>query len=126
TPISASVGVDAEVPLLRARGVTRYYGSRVGCRDVGLDLWPGEVLGVVGESGSGKTTLLGCLSGRLEPSAGTVEFRQRDGRVVDVLRMPEPALRKLARTDWGIVHQNPRDGLRLGWTPGRNVRERPS
>ena len=116
--------MDADVPLLRARGVTRYYGARIGCRDVGLDLWPGEVLGVVGESGSGKTTLLGCLSGRLPTSAGAVEFRQRDGRVVDVLRMPEPALRKLARTDWGIVHQNPRDGLRLGVTAGANVGER--
>ena len=116
--------MDAEVPLLRARGVTRYYGSRVGCRDVGLDLWPGEVLGIVGESGSGKTTLLGCLSGRLEPWAGTVEYAQRDGPVVDVLRMEEPALRKLARTDWGIVHQNPRDGLRLGVTAGANVGER--
>lgn len=116
--------MDAEVPLLRARGVTRYYGSRVGCRDVGLDLWPGEVLGIVGESGSGKTTLLGCLSGRLPPWAGTVEYAQRDGRVVDVLRMEEPALRKLARTDWGIVHQNPRDGLRLGVTAGANVGER--
>jgi len=116
--------VAADAPLLRARGVTRYYGARVGCLDVGFDLWPGEVLGIVGESGSGKTTLLGCLSGRLEPTGGTVEFAQRDGTVVDVLRMPEPALRKLARTDWGIVHQNPRDGLRLGVTAGANVGER--
>jgi putative phosphonate transport system ATP-binding protein len=109
---------------MRARGVTRYYGPRVGCLDVGFDLWPGEVLGIVGESGSGKTTLLGCLSGRLEPTGGTVEFALRDGTVVDVLRMPEPGLRKLARTDWGIVHQNPRDGLRLGVTAGANVGER--
>ena len=87
--------MDADRPLLRARGVTLYYGSRLGCRDVGLDLWPGEVLGIVGESGSGKTTLLGCLSGRLEPSAGTVEFTQRDGTVVDVLTMPEPVARVL-------------------------------
>jgi putative phosphonate transport system ATP-binding protein len=116
--------VSADQPLLRVRGVSRYYGPRVGCLDVGFDLWPGEVLGIVGESGSGKTTLLGCLSGRLEPTGGTVEFTLRDGTVVDVLRMPEPALRKLARTDWGIVHQNPRDGLRLGVTAGANVGER--
>jgi putative phosphonate transport system ATP-binding protein len=116
--------VAADGPLLRARGVTRYYGARVGCLDVGFDLWPGEVLGIVGESGSGKTTLLGCLSGRLEPTGGTVEFAQRDGTIVDLLRMAEPALRKLARTDWGIVHQNPRDGLRLGVTAGANVGER--
>jgi putative phosphonate transport system ATP-binding protein len=116
--------VAVETPLLRARGVTKCYGARVGCRDVGFDLWPGEVLGIVGESGSGKTTLLGCLSGRLAPTAGTVEFTQRDGTVVDVLRMPEPALRKLARADWGVVFQNPRDGLRLSVTAGANVGER--
>jgi putative phosphonate transport system ATP-binding protein len=116
--------VSADQPLLRVRGVSRYYGPRVGCLDVGFDLWPGEVLGIVGESGSGKTTLLGCLSGRLEPTGGTVEFTLRDGTGVDVVRMPEPALRKLARTDWGIVHQNPRDGLRLGVTAGANVGER--
>ena len=116
--------MSADQPLLRVRGVSRYYGPRVGCLDVGFDLWPGEVLGIVGESGSGKTTLLGCLSGRLAPTSGSVEFTLRDGTVVDVLRMPEPALRKLARTDWGIVHQNPRDGLRLGVTAGANVGER--
>jgi putative phosphonate transport system ATP-binding protein len=116
--------VAADVPLLRARGVSKLYGTRVGCRDVGLDLWPGEVLGIVGESGSGKTTLLGCLSGRLVPTSGRVEFMLRDGTVVDVLQLPEPALRKLARANWGVVHQNPRDGLRAGVTAGANVGER--
>jgi putative phosphonate transport system ATP-binding protein len=116
--------VAADVPLLRARGVSKLYGTRVACRDVGLYLWPGEVLGIVGESGSGKTTLLGCLSGRLVPTSGCVEFMLRDGTVVDVLQLPEPALRKLARADWGVVHQNPRDGLRAGVTAGANVGER--
>ena len=70
---------DVERPLLRVRGLTRWYGPQVGCLDVGFDLWPGEVLGVVGESGSGKTTVLGCLSGRVVPTAGTVEFTTREG-----------------------------------------------
>jgi putative phosphonate transport system ATP-binding protein len=30
----------------------------------------------------------------------------------------------LMRTDWGFVHQNPRDGLRLGVSAGANVGER--
>ena len=116
--------MDADTPLVRVRGLTRYYGPRVGCLDVGFDLWPGDVLGIVGESGSGKTTLLGCLSGQLAPTRGSVEFTEREGTVVDLLGLPEPALRKLARTDWGIVHQNPRDGLRMGVTAGANVGER--
>jgi putative phosphonate transport system ATP-binding protein len=113
-----------DTPLLIVRGLSKRYGTQVGCLDVGFDLWPGEVLGVVGESGSGKTTVLGCLAGLVEPSSGTAEFLMRDGRALDVLRMPEPARRRLLRTDWGIVHQNPRDGLRMGVSAGANVGER--
>ena len=112
------------IPLLSVRGLTQYYGDHVGCLDVGFDLWPGEVLGVVGESGSGKTTLLDCLSGRLAPRAGSVRFATREGGVVDVLRLAEAERRRLIRTDWGIVHQNPRDGLRMRVTAGANVSER--
>ena len=110
--------------LLTVRGLTKRYGDRVGCLDVGFDLWPGEVLGVVGESGSGKTTVLHCLSGRLEPTAGSTAFLQRDGSVVDILRLPEAARRRLARTDWALVQQNPRDGLRMAVSAGANVGER--
>ena len=71
-------------PVLSARQLTRRYGSRIGCKDVSLDLWPGEVLGIVGESGSGKSTLLNMLSGRPEPSAGYVHYTAADGKVLDI------------------------------------------
>ena len=38
--------------------------------------------------------------------------------------MSEPARRMLSRTDWAFVHQNPRDGLRMGVSAGGNVGER--
>ncbi len=115
---------DGERPLLSVRGLSKHYGIHVGCLDVGFDLWPGEVLGLVGESGSGKTTVLNCLWGRVEAGAGSVEYAARDGVAVDVLRLTEPARRRLLRGEWGIVHQNPRDGLRMGVTAGANVGER--
>ncbi|HYB42875.1 MAG TPA: phosphonate C-P lyase system protein PhnK [Candidatus Methylomirabilis sp.] len=111
-------------PLLRVRGLTKRYGLRLGCLDVGFDLWPGEVLGLVGESGSGKTTVLNCLSGRIGATAGVAEYGMGDGTVVDVLRLAEPARRRLFRVEWGIVYQNPRDGLRMGVSAGANVGER--
>lgn len=111
-------------PLISASGLTKYYGDMIGCRDVSFDLWPGEVMGIVGESGSGKSTLLSCLSGRLEPSQGSVEYRSREFGDIDVHTASEPVRRKLMRTEWGIVHQNPRDGLRLGVTAGANIGER--
>ncbi len=114
----------SETPLLRASRLTRMYGKRVGCRDVSFDLWPGEVLGVVGESGSGKTTLLNCLSAQLEPSSGQVSYARRDGLLLDVFALSEGERRLLLRTDWGVVRQNPRDGLRMSVSAGANVGER--
>jgi putative phosphonate transport system ATP-binding protein len=110
-------------PLLQVEHLTKRYGARIGCADVSFDLWPGEVLGIVGESGSGKSTLLSCLAGHLTPDQGRVIFDTREGPR-DVLAMGEPERRRLSRSDWAFVHQNPRDGLRMGVTAGGNVGER--
>ncbi|MDX8454828.1 phosphonate C-P lyase system protein PhnK [Mesorhizobium sp. VK9D] len=111
-------------PLLRVAALSKFYGSRVGCEAISFDLWPGEVLAVVGESGSGKTTLLNCLSTRLLPSSGTASYRMRDGQWRELYRMSEAERRFLMRTDWGFVHQNPADGLRMTVSAGANVGER--
>ncbi|BBK37434.1 phosphonate C-P lyase system protein PhnK [Allostella sp. ATCC 35155] len=111
-------------PLLQVEGLTHRYGSRIGCRDVTFDLWPGEVLGIVGESGSGKTTLLKCLSAQMEPHAGHVVYDTREDGPQDVFALSEPRRRLLMRTDWGIVHQHPVEGLRMKVSAGANVGER--
>lgn len=111
-------------PILQVQGLTRHYGPRIGCADVGFDLWPGEVMGIVGESGSGKSTLLACLSGQMAPDAGTVAYRNRDGDTLQTLSLGERDRRALMRSDWAFVHQNPRDGLRMGVSAGGNIGER--
>ncbi|NEJ68994.1 phosphonate C-P lyase system protein PhnK [Rhizobium phaseoli] len=114
----------SDIPLLKVHDVSKFYGNRIGCRDVSFELWPGEVLAIVGESGSGKTTLLNCLSTRLLPSTGSVEYHMRHGSYRDLYRMNEAERRFLMRTDWGFVHQNPADGLRMSVSAGANVGER--
>jgi putative phosphonate transport system ATP-binding protein len=110
--------------LLSARRLTLSFGNIPALAEVDVDLWPGEMLAVVGESGSGKTTLLNVLSGRLAPNTGAVWYRDPSGRLHDVHAMPAPALRTLHRSDWGFVHQDPKQNLRMNVTAGGNVGER--
>jgi putative phosphonate transport system ATP-binding protein len=100
------------------------FGRLRAVADASFSLWPGEVLAIVGESGSGKTTLLRALHGEMTPDAGRVLFRTAAGDEVDVHALSERARRALARTEWGFVHQNPRDGLRMAVSAGGNVGER--
>ena len=111
-------------PLLSARGVTKHFGNRIACQGVSFELWPGEVLGVVGDSGSGKTTLLNCLAGRLVPDEGTVKYETAAMGTVDIHRLSEARRRLLARTEWGFVNQDAREGLRMGVSAGANIGER--
>lgn len=111
-------------PLLVVERLSKFYGGRMGCADVSFALEPGEVLAIVGESGSGKTTLLNLISGQLAPDQGSVAYRMRDGAMRNILELTEAERRFLARTDWGFVHQDARNGLRMSVSAGGNIGER--
>ena len=74
-------------PIIRVANVTKSFG-RAGLfgrhdgppavKDVSLDVFPGETLGIVGESGSGKSTLLRMILRLIRPTAGTVHLKERD------------------------------------------------
>ena len=111
-------------PLLLADRLGKNYGRLTACRDVSFALYPGEVLAIVGESGSGKTTLLQLLSAQLAPSAGQRVVPHARRRVARSRRLGEAERRFLFRTDWGYVHQDPAQGLRMAVSAGANVGER--
>ena len=111
--------MHSEQPLLAVNQLTHLYAPGKGFEQVSFDLWPGEVLGIVGESGSGKTTLLQSLSARLTPQQGSIHYQNRD-----LYEMSESDRRRLLRTEWGVVHQHPMDGLRSQVSAGGNIGER--
>ncbi|WP_110654404.1 phosphonate C-P lyase system protein PhnK [Salinicola halimionae] len=122
--------------LLDVRDITRLYGPAKGCEAIDFQLHAGEVLGIVGESGSGKSTLLRVLAGLEAPDSGNVIYRRHAGQTVldedlsenadaalDLYAIGEARRRALLRLEWGLVHQNPRDGLRMGVSAGANIGE---
>ena len=66
----------ADPPLAGGRPALRRRPSP--CRDVDLEVRPGERRAILGPNGAGKTTLFNLISGEFPPTAGTVELFGRD------------------------------------------------
>lgn len=113
-----------ETPLLEVSELSRLYGINKGCQQVDLQLYSGEILGIVGESGSGKSTLIRCLAGLEHADYGEIRYESANHGSIDLMRARETLRRQLNRSEWGIVHQNPRDGLHLDISAGANIGER--
>jgi len=68
--------------LIEARAVSLVYDDHgkpvYACRELDLDVRPGEFLGILGPSGSGKSSLLYLLSGLKVPTSGSVSFDSQD------------------------------------------------
>ncbi|MEA5465802.1 phosphonate C-P lyase system protein PhnK [Leptothoe sp. PORK10 BA2] len=111
-------------PLLTVHQLTKYYGDLRACDRISFDLYPGQVLGIIGESGSGKSTLLHGLVSHVPLDGGEITYRDREDRCIDLRTLAEPRRRRLMKTEWGFVQQNPRDGLRMTVTAGANIGER--
>ncbi|MFG3219123.1 ABC transporter ATP-binding protein [Streptomyces sp. NPDC048185] len=115
-------GTAAE-PLLRVRDltVTLLRGGRdVRLVDgVGLEVRPGEVLGVAGESGSGKTVTGMTLVG-LGPDRATVTGSVRfDGR--ELVGLPDKEWGRVRGRDIAVVFQDPSSALHPMLTVGRQL-----
>src|SRR5437773_4117697 len=69
-------------PTLKAWDLCRSFGTgemrTEALRDVGIDLYPGQLALLMGPSGSGKSTLLAALSGLLHPDSGRVLAHDQD------------------------------------------------
>ncbi|MEU2610212.1 ABC transporter ATP-binding protein [Micromonospora sp. NPDC007271] len=91
--------------LLRARGVTRWYGRESALvravDEVDLDVPAGQTLAIIGPSGCGKSTLLHLLGGLQRPTDG--EIWLADHRID---AMSERALARLRRDHVGFVFQS--------------------
>jgi putative phosphonate transport system ATP-binding protein len=99
-------------------------GAVYALRDLSLELYEGEVLGIVGESGSGKSTVLNCLFFDLEPSSGAAFLSAYGDGARDVFSASSQERRMIRNVFLGKVYQNPTQGLRMNFSAVSNIAER--
>jgi putative phosphonate transport system ATP-binding protein len=100
-----------------------YCGSVVAAHNVSFDLYQGEILGIMGESGSGKSTAVKCLYFDEEPSTGRAVFYDQ-GEEFALFDLNKAQQRRLANQRFGMVYQNPHQGLNFDISAGGNIAER--
>ncbi|MFV0257751.1 MAG: ATP-binding cassette domain-containing protein [Acidimicrobiales bacterium] len=59
-------------PVLRVDAVSHHYGDFVAVDRVGLEVGPGEIVGLIGANGAGKTTLIKMVLGLLPVTSGSI------------------------------------------------------
>ncbi len=74
--------------VLQTEGLERRFGKLLAVDDVTVAFDSDEITSIIGPNGAGKTTFYNLLSGRLEPTGGTVHLQSRGGTdVVDITGM---------------------------------------
>jgi peptide/nickel transport system ATP-binding protein len=119
--------------LLEIRDLRIRFGLAEAVRGVSLRLDEGEVLGLVGESGSGKSATALAIMGLLGAAArvaGAILWRRaeddgvlKDPPMVDLLRQPAEALRRLRGREIAMIFQEPMTALNPVMSIGRQVAE---
>ncbi len=64
--------------MLRVKDLHVHYGNIRAVQGVSLEVQEGQTVALIGSNGAGKSTLLRTISGLVEATAGSVEFRGKD------------------------------------------------
>ncbi len=65
-------------PVIRASGLTRYFGRKCAVDSVTFDVPRGSVFAFIGRNGAGKTTTIRMILGLLEPTRGSARILGHD------------------------------------------------
>ena len=81
--------------LLKATKLSKVFGGLRAVSNFGVEINPGELIGLIGPNGAGKTTAFNMLTGVYEPTEGEIEF---DGKSIVGLKPFQVTQRGIART----------------------------
>lgn len=106
-------------PLIRVRGLGKYFGVLEVFRAIDFDVGAREVVAIVGPSGCGKTTLLRCIDGLLPHDSG--EIMVGDQHLVEPIAGVAMVFQHFGLFPWKTVSENVAYGLRMAGAPKAEI-----
>jgi branched-chain amino acid transport system ATP-binding protein/neutral amino acid transport system ATP-binding protein len=100
-------------PLLRVRGLRRSFYGVNAVSGLDLDVAEGTITGLIGPNGAGKTTAFQCITGVIEPDAGSVVFAGRELAGASPDRISRAGLLRTFQIARGISRLSVLDNLLL-------------
>jgi len=122
-PTRAPIAKTGSEPVLALNDVTIEYPKRgrvpafAAAKNINLEIYPGEILGLVGESGSGKTTIGRAAIGLIPVKSGSIKVVGKEIAGAD-----QKELREI-RKHTGIVFQDPASSLNPRLPIGESIGE---
>lgn len=71
----------SSVPILKLEKISKSFGAVKALKNVDLEVYKGEIVGLVGDNGAGKTTLLNICMGILQPDEGKIYFEGKEIKI---------------------------------------------
>jgi branched-chain amino acid transport system ATP-binding protein len=125
TAAASTASAAATEPLLRARGLSRYFGAVPAVHKIDFDVMAGERRAILGPNGAGKSTFFNLVAGDIAPSAGRVELFGRDVTLLPVRRRARLGLGRTFQTSRVLGGLSVEDNLYLAVLGARGEHLRP-
>ena len=84
-------------PILRVEHLSMRFGGVVAVNDLSFEAERRKITALIGPNGAGKTTVFNCITGFYKPTSGAMRLIHDDGRSIQLERLNDFRISKLAR-----------------------------
>jgi branched-chain amino acid transport system ATP-binding protein len=84
-------------PILSVDRLSMRFGGIVAVNDLSFNAERRKITALIGPNGAGKTTVFNCITGFYKPSSGALRLTHEDGHVIQLERLNDFRISKLAR-----------------------------